>query len=88
MTLRDWSVAWISKRGLQQLGISLKEITRLTVDEYHSRYFNAEDAKDYVPKVLGLLEKNNNDDVTIKKVRCHVYRIITSNKSKIFKESL
>ncbi len=52
-------MAWISRRGIEELGISLEEITKLTSDEYHLRYFNAEDAKDYVPKIIGLLERNN-----------------------------
>lgn len=61
--LRDWSVAWMSPRGLSQLGISLQEITALTAEEYHGRYFNSEDSKDYVPKILGLLESNNDNDI-------------------------
>ena len=61
--LRDWSVAWMSERGLKQLGASLDEITALTMEEYHSRFFNAEDAKDYAPKILGLMEKNKDDEI-------------------------
>ncbi len=61
--LRDWSIAWMSPLGLEKLGTSLEEITALTTDEYHARYFNSEDAKDYVPKILGLLERNNNNDI-------------------------
>jgi DNA-binding CsgD family transcriptional regulator len=60
--LRDWSVAWMSDRGLKELGVSLAEVTSITVEEYHSRYFNHEDSKDYVPKLIGLLERNNDDD--------------------------
>jgi DNA-binding CsgD family transcriptional regulator len=61
--LRDWSVAWMSERGVKLIGVSLEEITSLTVEEYHSRFFNAEDAKDYVPKIIGLLEKNNDEEI-------------------------
>ena len=61
--LRDWSVAWISKRGLQQLGVSLEDITKITAEEYYTRYFNGDDAKDYVPKILGLIEQNNDEDL-------------------------
>jgi DNA-binding CsgD family transcriptional regulator len=61
--LRDWSVAWMAPRGLAQLGITLEEITALTAEEYYGRYFNSEDSKDYVPKILNLLERNNNDDI-------------------------
>lgn len=31
--------------------------------EYHGLFFNPEDAKDYVPKLLGLVERNNNDEL-------------------------
>ncbi len=61
--LRDWSVAWMSPRGLALLGTSLEEITALTAEEYYGRYFNSEDAKDYVPKILGLLERNDDNDI-------------------------
>ncbi|WP_449440393.1 response regulator transcription factor [Pedobacter steynii] len=61
--LRDWSVAWMSKRGLQQLGVSLEHITSITAEEYYVRYFNGDDAQDYVPKILGLIEQNNDEDL-------------------------
>ena len=61
--LRDWSVAWMSPRGLGQLNISLEELTSLTSEQYYSRYFNAEDSKDYVPKILGLMERNTADEI-------------------------
>lgn len=59
---RDWSVVWMSERGLEVLGLTLKEVTSMTAGEYHSRYFNPEDAKDYVPKLAGLMERNNDSD--------------------------
>ena len=31
-------------------------------EEYHSYFFNPEDARDYVPKILGLLERNNDNE--------------------------
>jgi DNA-binding CsgD family transcriptional regulator len=55
------SVVYMSKRGLDQLGTTLEEI-RLSNAEYHARYFNADDAKDYVPKIFGLLQRNNSDE--------------------------
>jgi DNA-binding CsgD family transcriptional regulator len=60
--LRDWSVAWMSVRGLNHLGISLAEVTSITSEEYFARYFNNEDTVDSVPKILGLLQKNDDDD--------------------------
>ncbi len=61
--LRDWSVAWMAPRGLAELGVTMEEITSITVEEYHSRYFIADDSKDYVPKLVGLLERNNDDEL-------------------------
>lgn len=60
--LRDWSVVWMSSRGLNLLGVTLAEITSITSEEYFSHYFNSEDANDYNPQILGLLQKNDDDD--------------------------
>lgn len=56
------TVVWMSPRGLKELGVSHEEIVGLTADEYYHQYFNSEDAKDYVPKLLGMLERNNDDE--------------------------
>ncbi|MFD0751477.1 helix-turn-helix transcriptional regulator [Mucilaginibacter calamicampi] len=61
--LRDWSVAWMSPRGLAQLNVTLEELTSLTSEQYYSRYFNTEDSKDYVPKILSLMERNIADEL-------------------------
>jgi DNA-binding CsgD family transcriptional regulator len=51
----------MSKRGREILGVTLDEI-RLSTPEYTARYFNEEDATYYVPKILGLVERNNSDE--------------------------
>lgn len=56
-------VIWMSKMGLEQLGISMEELLNSSAKDYYSRYFNESDAKDYVPKILGLLERNNDDEI-------------------------
>lgn len=56
--LRDSRVAWMSENGLQALGVSLEEIKSISAEEYYARYFNSEDAKDYVPKLTELLKRN------------------------------
>jgi len=61
--LRDWSVAWMSPRGIGELGVTLEEITSLSSEEYYYRYFNPEDSKDYAPKVLSLMERNIADEI-------------------------
>ena len=59
--LRDTSVIYMSSKGLKILGITMEELIAMG-PEYHSRFFNAEDAKDYVPKIMGLLERNNDEE--------------------------
>ena len=55
------SVVYMSKRGLNQLGTTLEKI-QMASPEYHAQYFNEEDAKYYVPKIMGMLEKDNTDE--------------------------
>lgn len=56
------TVVWMSSRGLKELGVKLEDVIGLTAKQYYAEYFNSEDAKDYVPKLLGLLERNNNEE--------------------------
>jgi DNA-binding CsgD family transcriptional regulator len=60
--IRDSSVVYMSQRGLDNLGITMEEMRKIGT-QYHDRFFNPEDAKDYVPKILGLLERNNNEEI-------------------------
>ncbi|WP_242929300.1 helix-turn-helix domain-containing protein [Pontibacter vulgaris] len=59
---KELAVEYISPRGTRELGLSVDEIRRLGPD-YHTRFFNPEDAKDYIPKVIGLVERNNDDEI-------------------------
>jgi DNA-binding CsgD family transcriptional regulator len=54
-------VVYMSKRGRDVLGVTLDEI-RLSTPEYTSKYFNEEDATYYVPKIFGLIERNEQDE--------------------------
>jgi DNA-binding CsgD family transcriptional regulator len=60
--LRDWSVLYMCGKGLKELNISLEEVTKLSMQEYHARFFNEEDFKDYAPKIFTLMENNNTND--------------------------
>ncbi|SMB99954.1 transcriptional regulator, LuxR family [Hymenobacter roseosalivarius DSM 11622] len=51
-------VLYMSARGLAELGTTLAEVTALG-EEYYARYFNPDEAHEYVPKVVGLLERND-----------------------------
>jgi PAS domain-containing protein len=59
--LPDLSVVYMSPKGVELLGVTLEEIIRMGPD-YQSRFFNAEDSLEYVPKLLGLLEGNNDQE--------------------------
>ncbi|HYH13856.1 MAG TPA: helix-turn-helix transcriptional regulator, partial [Flavisolibacter sp.] len=59
--VRDVSLVYMSKRGLEALGTTLDEITK-SFKEYHSRYFNLEDAEYYAEKVANLVAQNNSDE--------------------------
>lgn len=55
------TVEYMSPRGLKQLNATLEEVKELG-PRYHEKYFNPEDARDYVPKIFGLLERNNDQE--------------------------
>lgn len=61
--LKSGKVAYMSKRGLRELKLSLEELCEKTTEAYHATYFNPEDAEDYVPKIITLIERNNNDEI-------------------------
>jgi DNA-binding CsgD family transcriptional regulator len=51
------SIAYLCERGREILNVTLEEI-RLPHCEYHQRFFNPDDVPNYVPKILGLLQRN------------------------------
>lgn len=58
----DLRVEYMSPQGTKILGVSIEELRSMGV-EYYYRYFNKEDAEDYVPKVFDLMERNSDDDI-------------------------
>ena len=62
-SIADGKIEYISKRGEQLLGISREALRQMTGQEYFSRFFNHEEAKDYVPQIINLLLRNNDDEV-------------------------
>ncbi|PWS32029.1 helix-turn-helix transcriptional regulator [Pedobacter paludis] len=62
--IRDWSIVFMSERGLNDLKISEEELYSMTNEVYHARFFNADDAADYVPKISALMQKNS-DTATV-----------------------
>jgi DNA-binding CsgD family transcriptional regulator len=56
--IRDGSVIYMSKRGLKLLGTTLEELHALG-PVYHHRFFNPDQAEEYVPQVLEVMARNN-----------------------------
>lgn len=54
-------VVYMSSSGLRRLNTTMQELRDMGT-EYHVRFFNDADAADYVPKILGMLERNNNEE--------------------------
>lgn len=51
-------VLYMSAMGLTKLNTTLPELTAMR-EEYYSRYFNGDEAHEYVPQVADLLERND-----------------------------
>jgi DNA-binding CsgD family transcriptional regulator len=62
--LPDFAVQYMSKAGLVGIGLTEDEIFNMGNQEYHERFFNPEDAQDYVPKIISLLEENREETLT------------------------
>jgi DNA-binding CsgD family transcriptional regulator len=60
--VKDLTVVHMSKWGQDFLGVTLYELQEMGT-EYHTRFFNPEDSKDYVPKIIDLLERNNPGEI-------------------------
>ncbi len=60
--IHTWYLLHMNIHGLKHLGVSLPELLDMGND-YYRRYFNPEESKYYVPKILGMLERNNNGEM-------------------------
>ncbi len=60
--IQEDAVIYMSEKGLNTLGVTLNELINMGPD-YHSRFFNPEDAKDYVPRIFDMLKRNNDDEM-------------------------
>jgi DNA-binding CsgD family transcriptional regulator len=56
---RGMGVEYMSPRGLELLGVTLEELIAMG-PAYYDRYFNPEEAQNYVPKIISALERNDN----------------------------
>lgn len=53
---------YMSPRGIRLLGTTLADLQFLG-PEYHNKYFNQAESKEYVPKIFSLLERNLPDEI-------------------------
>lgn len=60
--IRNLTVEYMSPRGRRILNVSLEELKQMGAD-YFTRFFNPEDARDYVPRIVDLITRNNCDEV-------------------------
>ncbi|MCZ4225043.1 response regulator transcription factor [Pedobacter rhodius] len=58
----NWTVVYMNERGLNQLRLSLQEVCSLTNAEYYGKFFNEDDARDYIPKIAAFMYANNRED--------------------------
>jgi len=61
--LETGRVIYMSDRGVEGLKTTMEEVAALSSADYYKLYFNQNDAEDYVPKILALLERNNDDEI-------------------------
>jgi DNA-binding CsgD family transcriptional regulator len=55
---RGMGVEYMSPRGLEILGVTMEELIEMG-PAYYERFFNLEEAQDYVPKIISALERND-----------------------------
>jgi len=60
--MQDLSIVYMSKRGRNILGVSLQDLVNMGTD-YHTTFFNEDEIKEQVPKMIGFLERNNDDEL-------------------------
>ncbi|MCD6064631.1 MAG: helix-turn-helix transcriptional regulator [Flavipsychrobacter sp.] len=61
--LHTQRLIYMSENGLNTLGISWEELSKMTLEEYYVRFFNMEELSEYAPKIFDYLEKNSPGDV-------------------------
>ncbi len=59
--LHDSTVVYMSSSGLSRLRVTLQELKEMGKN-YHARFFNESAAAEYVPQILGMLERNNDEE--------------------------
>jgi DNA-binding CsgD family transcriptional regulator len=55
-------IEYICGMGERLLGISLEELKQWDSEDYHSRFFNMEEAREYVPRIFAMVQGNNDNE--------------------------
>ncbi len=58
--VKDFSVVYMSVKGLELLAMTLKELQEMRTD-YYDRFFNIEDHSDFIPKIAKLINEKDPD---------------------------
>lgn len=58
----DGSVVYMSKRGREKLGITIEELKAMG-PEYLTKFFNPEEAREYAPKLLDFLHRQDENEI-------------------------
>jgi DNA-binding CsgD family transcriptional regulator len=58
----DSSVVYMSELGRKKLGVTQEELIAMGPD-YHQRFFNSEESNEYAPRLVELLQHNNDDEL-------------------------
>jgi len=59
--LQSQHVIYMSKLAREGLNVTVDQLREMGTD-YHRVFFNPDEVGDYVPKILGLLQRNNNEE--------------------------
>ncbi len=62
--LPDFSVEYMSLKGLQLLNLTQEEVCSMTAMQYYERFFNMDDWYDYTPKIRKFVERNDDNSIS------------------------
>lgn len=61
--LKNFTIEYMSPLGLKLLGVNLEDIKGMSGKDYHNKFFNTQDSSDYLPKVLNLIDKGDENEI-------------------------
>jgi DNA-binding CsgD family transcriptional regulator len=61
--LKNLAIEYMSPLGLKLLGIRFFDIKGMKGKDYHNKFFNPQDAADYIPKILKVIDKGDENEI-------------------------